>query len=79
MPGIIAFFKGLLTPKCKHELWRPCIEEVILHFHGREFEGIVIEPSEKRVNRPARKCDDCGVVQGLSVQEFYAQFGRMPW
>ena len=29
--------------------------------------------------KPARMCDDCGIVEQLTTERFYAEFGRMPW
>lgn len=52
--------------RCEH-FWRPAIAAV----WEAENRG--------RINKPAKVCDDCGQQVILSVPEFYAQFGRMPW
>lgn len=51
--------------KCKYHFWRPAIKEVIVN--------------EQRQNKAAKYCDRCMETVILTQEEFYSQFGYMPW
>lgn len=50
---------------CEHR-WRPCVQRV------HKLDG-------STSLRPGRMCGVCGHLGLLSMEEFYAYFGRMPW
>jgi hypothetical protein len=54
---------------CPHKQWRPAVRK------NKDF----LPAKVRLIPTPARVCGRCLKVEVLSIQQFYAQFGRMPW